>query len=104
MMRVAGNLAWVAGPPIGGLLAMKSYALLFFFDAVTSFVTALIVWFKLPETKPALADETHQESLIDTLLAQGLNYCRTEVQEGQNLISGDTEYIPTDCELLINIS
>ena len=31
MIRVAGNLAWVAGTPIGGLLAMKSFALLFFF-------------------------------------------------------------------------
>ena len=67
MMRVAGNLAWVAGPPLGGLLAMKSFALLFFFDAVTSFITAVIVWFKLPETKPVLSEDKHQDSFMKTI-------------------------------------
>jgi len=67
MMRVAGNLAWVAGPPIGGLLAMKSFALLFYFDAVTSFITAVIVWIKLPETRPEISADKHQDSLIKTI-------------------------------------
>jgi len=55
ILRVAFNLSVVIAPILGGLLAMRSYTLLFVADAVTSGVTALLVLFFIPETKPAEA-------------------------------------------------
>lgn len=52
IMRVAANLAVAIGPAIGGFLATQSYLLLFICDAVTSCITATIVFFALHETKP----------------------------------------------------
>jgi len=52
IVRVVGNLAWIIGPALGGLLAGKSYMLVFIADAVASIITALIVLWKIPETKP----------------------------------------------------
>jgi len=52
MLRVAFNLSAAIGPAIGGFLASRSYLLLFIADAITSFITALIVKRFLPETKP----------------------------------------------------
>lgn len=54
ILRVVFNLAVVIGPLIGGLLATTSYLYLFITDAITSSVTALILFFALKEThKPA---------------------------------------------------
>ena len=66
MMRVVANLAMTIGPAIGGLLAAKSYALLFVVDAVSSVITAVVVYFLLPETKPDTAEQETQ-SLRQTL-------------------------------------
>ncbi len=52
LLRVASNLAITIGPLIGGLLIGISYMLLFIIDAVASTITALFVFFYLPETKP----------------------------------------------------
>ncbi len=52
ILRVVGNLAWIVGPTIGGLLASRSFLLLFSLDAVCSLITAAIVFRKLPETRP----------------------------------------------------
>jgi MFS family permease len=67
ILRVAGNLAWIIGPTLGGLLAARSYLLLFILDAITSLITALIVYRLLPETKPKLHGEQQQETLLETL-------------------------------------
>ncbi len=66
MMRVIANLAMTIGPAIGGLLAAQSYALLFAVDAVSSIITAVVVYFLLPETKPEVAEQDTQ-SLRETL-------------------------------------
>lgn len=66
MMRVIANLAMTIGPAIGGLLAAQSYALLFAVDAVSSIITAVVVYFLLPETKPEVAEQDTQ-SLHETL-------------------------------------
>jgi MFS family permease len=66
ILRVAGNLAWIIGPTLGGLLAARSYLLLFILDAITSLITALIVYRLLPETKPKLHGEQQQETLLET--------------------------------------
>jgi MFS family permease len=68
MLRVSGNLAWIIGPMIGGLLAAQSYLLLFVLDAITSVVTAVIVFKLIPETRPEAADERQQQSFLETLV------------------------------------
>jgi len=68
VLRVAGNLAWIVGPTIGGFLAAKSYLLLFVLDAVSSLITAAIVYKLVPETKPVASDEQQQESVLETLV------------------------------------
>lgn len=67
VMRVAGNLAWIVGPTIGGLVAAESYLLLFVLDAITSLITAVIVYRLVPETRPEPSDEQQSQSLLETL-------------------------------------
>ncbi len=67
VLRVASNLAWIVGPTVGGLLATRSYLLLFILDAVTSVITAVVVYKFLPETKPQETEAQSQESLLSTL-------------------------------------
>ena len=64
IIRVVGNLAWIVGPALGGLLATKSYMLVFICDAVASIITALIVIWKIPETKPQATEEAEKETLL----------------------------------------
>jgi len=52
MLRIIANLAVVIGPAIGGLLASRSYTLLFIIDVITSVITAFIFYLYVPETKP----------------------------------------------------
>jgi MFS family permease len=63
VIRVAFNLAVTIGPAIGGFLAARSYLLLFLSDAVISTITAGLVLLTLPETKPAPAEGTPEETL-----------------------------------------
>ncbi|MCK5199692.1 MAG: MFS transporter [Spirochaetales bacterium] len=67
IMRISGNLAWVIGPAIGGFFAAYSYLILFISDAVTSAITALIVFLKIPETLKQHKDEEEHEPFIATL-------------------------------------
>ena len=67
IQRVIQNLAVIFGPVIGGFMAAISYLLLFVTDAIASTITATIVFFKLPETKPeATEDEGERESMTQT--------------------------------------
>ena len=68
ILRVAGNLAWIMGPTIGGFLAATSYLLLFILDAITSLITAVIVYKLVPETKPKVPEEQRQETILETLV------------------------------------
>jgi len=65
--RVVTNLAWIAGPTIGGLLAARSFLLLFVLDAISSLITAAIVYFLVPETKPELEAGAERETMTGTL-------------------------------------
>lgn len=67
ILRIVVNLAVVIGPAIGGLLAARSYLLLFVIDAVTSTITALIVFFILPETKPEPSADEVELTLLQTV-------------------------------------
>jgi MFS family permease len=61
LVRVAFNVSAAIGPAIGGLLATRSFLGLFIADAVTSLITAGIVYFALPETKPQASPEGSEE-------------------------------------------
>jgi MFS family permease len=66
IVRVAFNLAVVIGPMLGGLLATRSYMLLFVCDAVSSLIMAGIVFLALKETRPAWPEEASQETVAQT--------------------------------------
>jgi len=67
ILRVVVNLAWIVGPTIGGFLAAQSYLLLFILDAITSLITAVIVYRMIPETKPETTAGQPQQTLVETL-------------------------------------
>lgn len=66
ILRVVANLAVVIGPLIGGLLASKSYLILFITDATTSIITAAILYFALHETYHPKETGEPQESMTET--------------------------------------
>jgi MFS family permease len=70
--RVVFNLAVAIGPAIGGFLATRSYMLLFILDAVSSIITAVIVYFLLPETKPALREGQEEQTLAQSMGGYGV--------------------------------
>jgi MFS family permease len=68
ILRVVGNLAWIIGPTIGGLVAARSFFMLFVIDSILSCIVALLFYKFIPETKPAAAAEISQnESVWQTL-------------------------------------
>lgn len=72
ILRVAGNMAWIIGPTIGGLLAARSYLLLFILDAISSMIVAAIVFLAIPETMPSVTGGEREASLIETVKGYGL--------------------------------
>jgi MFS family permease len=67
VLRVSFNLAVTIGPAVGGLLASRSYLLLFVSDAVSSLIVALLVLRFLPETRPRWQGERSGETLVGVL-------------------------------------
>ncbi len=73
MHRVIFNISAAIGPALGGLLAANlGYMALFIGDAVTSAITALIVFLVIPETKPKLAEGQKEESLAQSVGGYGI--------------------------------
>jgi MFS family permease len=68
IMRVAGNLSWIIGPTMAGLLALQSYLLIFIADAVLSLITAGIVYRSIPETMPAHPESSQPEDIRSTFV------------------------------------
>lgn len=68
MLRVAANLSWIFGPMIGGLVAGRSYLMLFILDAITSLIVALIVFRLIPETKPQESEAEQKKTLAQTFV------------------------------------
>ena len=66
--RVVVNISAVIGPLIGGILASSNFRLLFIGDALLSFVTAIIVFLALPETKPKPKEGYVPQSLLQTAI------------------------------------
>jgi len=67
LLRIVANLAVTIGPAIGGILATHSYLWLFIIDAIASTITAIIVLFVIPETKPEAPTDKPSESILQTL-------------------------------------
>jgi MFS family permease len=51
-LRMAVNLGFAVGMAVGGLLADRSWRLLFFGDGLTTLLYGLVVYFFIPETRP----------------------------------------------------
>jgi MFS family permease len=68
VLRVVGNLAWIAGPTIGGFVANINFFYLFVIDAVISCVVATIIFRAIPETKPKAPAHAESESLWQTVI------------------------------------
>jgi len=70
ILRVVANLSWVIGPILGGIIANRSYFILFVLDAVISSIVAVIFFFNVPETKPESGQEP--ESILKTFAGYGV--------------------------------
>jgi MFS family permease len=70
VMRVSGNLTWIIGPTIGGLVqsATNSYLPLFIIDTIISLIVAALVWRFVAETKPEAKENAPQESFGQTVV------------------------------------
>jgi len=68
LLRVAINVSATIGPIFGGFLASESYMLLFIADAMSSLITALIVFLTIPETKPEKNEDKPEESIMKTMI------------------------------------
>jgi MFS family permease len=71
LLRVVANLAIAVGPAIGGLLAAKSYLLLFSCDVATSLVAAAVVLLTIRETKPTPRAGELDQSMMETFRGYG---------------------------------
>ncbi|RME80315.1 MAG: MFS transporter [Caldilineae bacterium] len=72
LSRVVANLAVTIGPALGGMLAARSYLILFIADAVTSVVTAVIVFLIVRETRPERTLAEKSESFLQTFRGYGV--------------------------------
>jgi MFS family permease len=63
ILRVVGNLAWIIGPTVGGLVAARSFFMLFVIDSVMSCIVAALFYKLIPETKPVTLEEKNHETI-----------------------------------------
>ena len=71
VLRVAGNLAWIVGPTVGGIIGAYDFLYLFVLDAITSLITAAIVLLVIPETRPEAQEVARAESMAQTFRGYG---------------------------------
>lgn len=67
ILRVVGNLAWIIGPTIGGVVANINFFYLFVIDSVISCLIAVIVFRIIPETKPQPHAHEESETFLQTV-------------------------------------
>jgi len=72
ILRVVGNMAWIIGPTVGGLIANRSYLYLFILDAVISCFVAVLFYNFIPETKPEATAESQGQSVFQTFIGYGV--------------------------------
>lgn len=72
IQRVVINSTFALGPLAGGFIGPRiGYLPLFVLDAITSYLVALIIFSKLPETRPAKEPGTRNENFTQTLAGYG---------------------------------
>lgn len=71
ILRVAGNMAWIIGPTVGGFVAGKSFLALFIIDTVISILVSILFYLYVQETKPEVKLNQPQESILKTFLGYG---------------------------------
>jgi MFS family permease len=72
IQRVVINSTFALGPLAGGFFGPRiGYLPLFILDALTSYFVALIVFSKLPETRPSQGADTPGQFLVQTLAGYG---------------------------------
>ncbi len=67
ILRVVGNLAWIIGPTIGGVVANINFFYLFVIDSVISCLIAVVVFRVIPETKPQPHAREESETFLQTV-------------------------------------
>ena len=72
ILRVVANISWIIGPIVGGFIANRSYLYLFIIDAVISCFVAGLFYLFIPETKPEIATETENQSVLETFAGYGI--------------------------------
>ena len=73
ILRVVGNLAWIIGPSIGGIVANYNFFYLFVIDSLISCIVAFLLYRFLPETKPQ-AKAGLQKEKTETIWQTVLGY------------------------------
>ncbi len=68
-LRMAVNLGWATGTALGGLLADWDWRLLFLGDGLTTLAYGVLVYFKIPETRPTSSPSTPHEAFAGSLPA-----------------------------------
>jgi MFS family permease len=66
ILRVADNLAWAIGPAVGGIVAARSFFMLFVIDSVLSCLISVIFYKLITETKPVASAEKSHETIWQT--------------------------------------
>lgn len=68
--RIVVNVSAAVGPAIGGMLATRSFLMLFITDAIISLIVAIMVFFLLPETRTQLRKQA-PESMLESFQGYG---------------------------------
>lgn len=66
ILRVVGNMAWLVGPTVGGIVARTSFFALFVIDAAISCVVAVLFYLFMEETRPAPHEHHVEEGMFET--------------------------------------
>ena len=72
ILRVVGNMAWIIGPTLGGLIANQSYFYLFISDAVASCIVAALFYKLIPETKPEPKEGEESQGALAAFAGYGV--------------------------------
>ncbi|HUL62419.1 MAG TPA: MFS transporter [Methanocella sp.] len=67
VLRIATNIGFAAGPAVGGLMALMSYASMFYLTAATSTGYLLLVLAFIGDTRACRREEAHQDGLATIL-------------------------------------
>lgn len=71
LFRIAFNLSAAIGPILGGIFAASAFHLLFIGDAITSVITAVIVYIVIKESRPEKAEDEPEQTIKQSIGGYG---------------------------------